>query len=218
MTALRCVIFDLDGTLVDIAGATARRVNRIAAASNATEIAADLIRAAQRATRGARPRFAAWVAQAIAARGGTPLPPRVIAQELRDVGRDLEPDPCVLDVVTRVARAFRIAVVTNGPRDLQREKLRAAGLVGLFAPSRVFVSGELGLRKPDARIFRRALEATGAPSDATLFVGDDEMEDIEGARALGMRTCRIAPSGTATSADARIDHVADLLGVLPCAT
>lgn len=218
VAALRSVMFDLDGTLVDVAGAAARCVGRIAAASKATEIDPEATRAAFRSTRSARARLASWVAGTIVSHGGTPPSTRTIARALRDVARDVEPDLRVVEVVASVARSHRVAVVTNGPRDLQRAKLRAAGLAELLPPSSVFVSGELGVRKPDARIFRRALVATGAPAEATLFVGDDELEDIEGARALGMRTCRVAPAGTPTSADERVEHVSALPRVLACVT
>jgi putative hydrolase of the HAD superfamily len=113
---------------------------------------------------------------------------------------------------------FRVGVISNGRRAVQRTKLRAAGLLPLIDPSAIFISGELGVRKPAAAIFELAIRATGLEPAATLFVGDHEEDDIDGARAAGMRTCRVAPPGTATSAEHRVEHVSELVGVLACAT
>ena len=53
----------------------------------------------------------------------------------------------------------------------------------------IFVSGELGLAKPDAAIFRHVLEAIGAPPERCLFI-DDAERNVAAAAALGMRTHR----------------------------
>src|SRR6185503_20361416 len=49
----------------------------------------------------------------------------------------------------------KLAVITNGPADLQRRKLSVSGLEARLPE--VFISGEVGYGKPDARIFEHAL-------------------------------------------------------------
>jgi putative hydrolase of the HAD superfamily len=44
------------------------------------------------------------------------------------------------------------------------------------------------VRKPDPRIFRRALDALGVEPENALFVGDRLYEDVRGAGELGMTT------------------------------
>jgi putative hydrolase of the HAD superfamily len=52
----------------------------------------------------------------------------------------------------------------------------------------IVFSYQLGVRKPDARMYQRALDAVGArPADA-IFVGDGGSDEHRGARAVGMRT------------------------------
>src|SRR5262249_54245754 len=51
----------------------------------------------------------------------------------------------------------------------------------------IVVSGEVGMRKPDARIFRHLLERHGLKAPATLFI-DDSPANVEGAGALGLQT------------------------------
>jgi putative hydrolase of the HAD superfamily len=52
----------------------------------------------------------------------------------------------------------------------------------------VVFSYELGVRKPDPRIYRHALDALGARPEDTLFVGDGGSDEHRGARAVGMRS------------------------------
>jgi putative hydrolase of the HAD superfamily len=49
-------------------------------------------------------------------------------------------------------------------------------------------SSEVGKRKPHAAIFERALEAVGVQPERALFVGDQLVADVGGARAVGMTT------------------------------
>jgi len=58
--------------------------------------------------------------------------------------------------------------------------------VGKYFDSRVF-SDEVGIRKPDPRIFDVALSEMRLPPDRVVHVGDDATADIAGAKARGMR-------------------------------
>lgn len=213
MPRLKSVLFDLDGTLVDVTAATVRCVSSLAEAAGAKRIDPRVIASAQRAS-GTRAKLASWAVEAIGAHGGRAPSVRTVQRALADLGRHVEPDLRVVRALVHLGRSHKIAIVTNGTRDAQRGKLRAAGLSDLIEPKRVLVSGELGVRKPDARIFKRALATTGGEPEETLFVGDNEREDIAGAKAMGMRTCRVGPPGIATRADDRVSHVDELLRVL----
>ena len=49
-------------------------------------------------------------------------------------------------------------------------------------------SYEVGVRKPDPRIYRHALESLGVEPHEAIFVGDGGSDEHRGARAIGMRT------------------------------
>jgi putative hydrolase of the HAD superfamily len=49
-------------------------------------------------------------------------------------------------------------------------------------------SSELGVRKPDPRIFLETLRRMGVTAARSAFVGDRLLDDVAGAQALGMRT------------------------------
>jgi putative hydrolase of the HAD superfamily len=48
-------------------------------------------------------------------------------------------------------------------------------------------SSRVGVRKPDPRIYRVALDQLGLPPTEVLYVGDRLLEDVKGPKALGMR-------------------------------
>jgi HAD superfamily hydrolase (TIGR01549 family) len=52
----------------------------------------------------------------------------------------------------------------------------------------VLVSEAFGWRKPSPKIFREALKRLGVEAEKTLFVGDTPLEDIQGAKDVGMKT------------------------------
>ncbi len=110
---------------------------------------------------------------------------------------------------------YTTAILSNGSRRVQRAKIARAGLTG--AVERVFISGELGVRKPDVAIFRRALDWAGVSADEALIVGDHPYEDIHGGQKAGLWTCAVGTRDLSPWAqpDFKIDRVLDLPGVLP---
>ena len=50
------------------------------------------------------------------------------------------------------------------------------------------VSGDLGFRKPDVRIFREGLRKLALESHEVIFVGNDMYRDVYGAALAGMKT------------------------------
>ena len=118
-------------------------------------------------------------------------------------------DPDSLDVLRDLrASGLRLGIVSNVTLrpDLMRQDLDRLG-IGPLVDASVF-SSEVGVRKPDPRIFREALGRVQADPGEAVFVGDRLLDDVSGARGVGMRTVlthqfrqEIDP---AVSADARI--------------
>ncbi|PPQ30330.1 hypothetical protein CCR94_12695 [Rhodoblastus sphagnicola] len=80
---------------------------------------------------------------------------------------------------------LRLGLVTNGDGAVQRRKIEALGLAEFF--DAVVISGEVGLAKPDPRIFALACARLGAEPASALFIGDDRRLDAEAASAAGLR-------------------------------
>jgi putative hydrolase of the HAD superfamily len=86
---------------------------------------------------------------------------------------------------------YKLGLVTNGPSDIQRHKLRITGLQGYF--DFVVISGDIGIGKPDPEPFRVALEALGVSANEAMMIGNDEARDIAGAAAAGLRSLLVQP-------------------------
>jgi putative hydrolase of the HAD superfamily len=116
-------------------------------------------------------------------------------------------------------RRFRLGVISNtiAPPQGLDDHLTAEGLIE-YLPMRVY-SCEVGVPKPNPRIFRAALDRIGTPANQTLYVGDRPRIDVRGAAAVGMRTVlRTAPGMTrrrGPMADLDIRQIEDLLEYFP---
>ncbi len=99
------------------------------------------------------------------------------------------PDSAVVEALRGLrATGWRIAIVTNGP-STQHEKVRRAGLGELV--DACCVSHEIGVQKPERRIFEEALRRCGRDRANKLpawMVGDAPGPDIKGGREAGLRT------------------------------
>lgn len=82
------------------------------------------------------------------------------------------------------SRGVRLALLTNGGARLQRLKVLRWGLASLF--DRVLIEGEFGAGKPDARVYRHALEQLDAGPEQTWMVGDNLEWDVGAPQRLGI--------------------------------
>jgi putative hydrolase of the HAD superfamily len=80
-------------------------------------------------------------------------------------------------------RGVKLGVVSNFEPWLE-DVLALQGIDHLFAA--VAISGKLGVAKPDPAIFRWAVQEAGADPAATVHVGDQPVNDVDAARAVGL--------------------------------
>lgn len=87
-------------------------------------------------------------------------------------------------LIASLKHRTRLALVTNGAADTQREKLQAMGMHADFEATAI--SGELGIAKPDPAIFHFALDQLGIAAADAWHVGDSLATDIAGAKSAGV--------------------------------
>jgi YjjG family noncanonical pyrimidine nucleotidase len=107
--------------------------------------------------------------------------------------------PGALEAVRTLAKAFPLALVTNGIAAVQRRRFAASPITDHFRA--VVISEEAGFAKPDPRIFEPALRKTGTAADEVLYVGDSVTSDMAAARNAGMDFCWLNPGGEAAAPD-----------------
>lgn len=105
------------------------------------------------------------------------------------------------EVVDEMARQYRVGMITNGVPDLQHEKMRRSRFVGRFDP--LVISGELGIGKPDARVFEHLLGRADVKAANAVMVGNSLVSDIAGARNAGVASVWINHDGISAPADCR---------------
>lgn len=98
--------------------------------------------------------------------------------------------PDVIETIERIrAAGVRIGVLTNGPGHQQREKLAAIGLSDLVDV--MCAADEIGCPKPDADAFRQLTAQLDVDASRVIFIGDDEVADVRGAQAVGIRAALV---------------------------
>jgi putative hydrolase of the HAD superfamily len=116
------------------------------------------------------------------------------------------------------AQGYVLAVVSNTmrtPGTTLRRLLERFGLMELFAHATF--SDEVLIRKPDPEIFALTLRALGCDPSESVHVGDDEVLDVEGARAAGMRAIQVTSASLKALGARRPDAAIVSLATLPAA-
>ncbi|MPY68100.1 HAD family hydrolase [Deinococcus sp. SDU3-2] len=193
---LKAVCFDFDGTLTDFVAAdlaALEQVRRLAGVPHSRETFVDMAVEAILAFHGRVER-------------GEADPLRMHEVRLREVLdtcgvawhagyleayrthllRACAPLPGAQALLTALRPRFKLALLTNAYDGAeQRARLRHSGLEGYFDV--VVVSGEVGVFKPDPRIFQHTLELLGVTPKQALYVGDSPTHDVRGAALAGLR-------------------------------
>jgi len=133
----------------------------------------------------------------------------------------LELWPGALDLLGRLrARGLKLAMITNGMSETHRDKIAILRLEDAF--DEIFIADEVGMIKPDPRIFELAAERLGVAPQACAMVGDRLERDVRGGNDAGMFTVwmnvrdETIPAG-GPQPGATVTSLADVEGALPAA-
>jgi len=117
------------------------------------------------------------------------------------------------------AAHVRTGVLSDGLRVKQAEKLIRLDVLGRFDPEAIFFSDQLGVSKPNPKIFTKACAALDVDPARVLYVGDRDTHDVAPAAAAGLRTVLYrGAGGKYVEAEPRCtpDHdVTDLRELIP---
>ena len=98
------------------------------------------------------------------------------------------PLPGAVSLLNALKGKVKMGIITNGFTSLQQIRLERTGLRDHF--ELLIISEEVGVAKPDRRIFDYALEQAGNPDRSrVLMVGDTAESDIRGGMNAGWATC-----------------------------
>ena len=206
-TRMLCLIFDLDGTLVD-------------SEPLATQAFLDLLPQLDDTVPGLMSRYTglqfAQVAADLSTRLGQPLRDdfevsyRARIAQLYDTS--LAPMPGAVEMLSALQNPKCVA--SNGPVSKMSHGLHVTGLAGFFG-DKVFSAYQVGQWKPEPHLFLHAARAMNVSPDMCLVIEDSEA-GLQAARAAGMRAVQFSPTPVRKSdlAYAQVVDLRDLPDVL----
>jgi putative hydrolase of the HAD superfamily len=115
-----------------------------------------------------------------------------------------------LDALEATIAGVRFGLITNGDLAFQRRKVEAVGLDARM--ERLVASGEVGVAKPDARIFDVACAEFGVRPEQAVYVGDRLRTDAIGAARAGLTGVWLNRRGDVPSTDVAAEAAS--LGVI----
>lgn len=128
------------------------------------------------------------------------------------------PVPGSIELLRRIKAQRPIGIVSNHIVSEQVKKVATIGVEPFI--DALVVSEEVGVAKPDARIFETALSRLGGTPGDAVMIGDSWSSDILGATALGIRAiwlnrydspCPDSSLATEIRSWAPVDDVVDLI-------
>jgi putative hydrolase of the HAD superfamily len=222
MKGIRAILFDLDGTLLDRQATFRHHLERQVARHRSWFSGVDAGR---------------YVSDLLALDGNGTIDrdafylaaelhcnlPAGAADALRADFEEHYPESCVafpgvLDTLGLLrTHGLKLGVITNGRVLIQSRKIDGLRIRPFL--DCIVISEAAGVRKPDPRIFARALAQLDVPPSAAVFVGDHPDADVAGAQHSGLYAVwkRDAFWSEPGQADLTIDEIAELprkLGLL----
>jgi len=186
---IRAVLFDLDGTLYDrdaLVYELAKEQHRVFGEYfpdlNEERFIATIVELDDHGY-GSKPELYARLARDYQL--GEDIARRMEAHFWDHVDRSCRASDDTLEALSALCTGGKkLGVITNGTTTRQNAKLNAIGISSLF--DAILISEAEGLRKPDRRLFQRAVERCGVRASEAVFVGDHPDLDVAAAQAAGL--------------------------------
>ena len=93
--------------------------------------------------------------------------------------------PSTLMVLDSLKLKYKMHIITNGFKEVQKRKLIKSNLAHYFKT--VTISEDVGVKKPDKLIFNHAIKSAKATIENSIMIGDNYNADILGANKIGMK-------------------------------
>jgi putative hydrolase of the HAD superfamily len=91
-----------------------------------------------------------------------------------------------VEILDYLILKYKLHIITNGFEEVQHKKLKNSGIDHYF--STVTTSEEVGLKKPNPKVFLTALNKANSFPTQSVMIGDSLEADILGANNIGMQT------------------------------
>ena len=143
---------------------------------------------------------------------------RLIQTRYESFVRAVELPDGVMALLNKLRRRYRLGLLSNYPCSRSiRDSLAKIGLSDMFEV--MVISGDVGYVKPHAKPFESMLSQLNLSPSECIYIGDNWLADVQGAKRMGMCSILTAqyvpyesfePSEKDYPPDARINHLNEL--------
>lgn len=88
------------------------------------------------------------------------------------------------EILSYLKEKYQLHIITNGFNEVQNEKLKNSGIRKYF--NEIITSEEVGVKKPNSKVFKYALKKANASKQNSFMIGDSWEADIMGAKNYGL--------------------------------
>jgi HAD superfamily hydrolase (TIGR01509 family) len=189
---MQCVLFDLDGTLVDSEHLGMRAIVDLLPALQAEDPGTPLV---EEFTERYRGRELAATLSKIESRYSLTLADDFVAQYRIRMAQLFESDLKAFSGADEMLSQIKYAkcIASGGPLDKIQRSLRITKLAPHFG-DKLFSSYELGSWKPEPNLFLHAASQMGFEPEQCVVIEDSEV-GLQAAKAAGMKVFHFCPSG-----------------------
>lgn len=110
--------------------------------------------------------------------------------------RRLAPYEDAIEVLRLLSKTdLVLGIITEGLEVKQAEKLVRMRINQYLSPNSIFISNQIGISKPNPKIYQRACSDLNLRPSETMYVGDNPLHDVDPPNAIGMITVRMRRGG-----------------------
>lgn len=110
--------------------------------------------------------------------------------------KELEPFPDAVELLTALQDHDIIrGVITSGLTIKQAEKIVRLGIYPLLSEKALFISDQIGINKPNPKLYKRACSDLNLKPSQCIYIGDRAPRDIDPPKSIGMTAIHMVRGG-----------------------
>ena len=104
---------------------------------------------------------------------------------------------------------YKLAIISNGDGEQQRRKIQKTGLNSYFAE--IVISGEVGVSKPDRKIFELTCEKMNVKPEECIMIGDKFSVDVGGGINAGITSIWVDRKRDSTNYKYKVNKLSQII-------
>ncbi|MBC2248748.1 HAD family hydrolase [Listeria sp. FSL L7-0123] len=135
--------------------------------------------------------------------------------------RKIELSPGIKEILTWAKKnQITMGIITNGPKEHQQHKINDLQINDWIPVANTFISGKVGIEKPDKKIFELVAKQIGIDGVETYYIGDSFENDVIGSKNAGWhsiwlnRRGHLEPEDAAYYPDYCVENEQELFALL----